>query len=82
MLEECRRLFKVVAVGVGQFELTAQQVNYFRVSIEGVNAAMYCYMINNNVVLLVFKNDQKPEKCALLFILNNNFSERNIHIFY
>jgi len=47
----------------------------------GVNAAMYCDMINNNVVLLVFKNDQKPEKCALWLILNNCFSERNIPFF-
>jgi len=38
-------------------------------------------MINNNVVLLGFKNDQKPEKCAFWFIINNCFSERNIHFF-
>jgi len=38
-------------------------------------------MINNNVVLLGFKNDQKPEKCAFCFITNNYFSERNIPVF-
>jgi len=36
-------------------------------------------MLNKDVVLLVFKNDQKPDKCALWFIINNYFSARNIH---
>jgi len=46
------------------FFMTNQQLLHSQGVYSGVNAEMYCDMINNNV-LLVFKNDQKPEKCAL-----------------
>jgi len=46
--------------------------------LRGINGDAHV-LINNHIVLLVFKNDQTSEKCALCFIINNNLlnAERN-----